>query len=141
MSSRNGWRYVDADKPTAWLSVRYDLAALVPKADKQFRPVHLLPRPRGRQEWRCKALPEPRPLYGLDKLAARPDAPVLVVEGEKTADAAAQKFPGSCGRHLARRLEAARQADWSPLAGRAVTIWPRCRRARRRIRRAMLPTC
>ena len=35
----------------------------------------------------------PRPLYGLDRLAARPDAPVIVCEGEKAADAAERLFP------------------------------------------------
>ena len=34
-----------------------------------------------------------RPIYGLADLAARPDAPVLVVEGEKAADAAAELLP------------------------------------------------
>ena len=33
------------------------------------------------------AFPEPRPLYGLDRLAAKPAATVLLVEGEKCADA------------------------------------------------------
>ena len=40
-----------------------------------------------------KAFPTPRPLYNLDKLAERPDDWILVVEGEKTADAAAELFP------------------------------------------------
>jgi ABC-type uncharacterized transport system permease subunit len=38
--------------------------------------------------WKAKAPPEPRPLYGLDRLAARPAAPVLLCEGEKASDAA-----------------------------------------------------
>ncbi|HEV2604615.1 MAG TPA: hypothetical protein VGU24_13210, partial [Microvirga sp.] len=33
-------------------------------------------------EWQPKGSPAPRPLFNLDQLAARPDAPVLVVEGE-----------------------------------------------------------
>ena len=36
----------------------------------------------------------PVPMYGLDRLAARPEATVLLVEGEKTADAAELLFPG-----------------------------------------------
>ena len=50
--------------------------------------------PDGKQRWQWKDLPRGRrPLYGLDFLAARPDAPVLVVEGELTADAARILFP------------------------------------------------
>jgi hypothetical protein len=40
-----------------------------------------------------KSFPKPRPLYNLSHLIARPDAPVVIVEGEKTADAAAKLFP------------------------------------------------
>jgi hypothetical protein len=46
---------------------------------------------------RQKALPENRPLLGLPELPDRPTANVVVVvEGEKTADAAAKVFPQSC---------------------------------------------
>ena len=34
----------------------------------------------GAEEWRWMAFPEPRPLYGLDRLAARPGATVLLVD-------------------------------------------------------------
>jgi putative DNA primase/helicase len=47
----------------------------------------------GETAWRSKDLPAPRPLYGLDQLTARPKAQVLVVEGEKTADAARRLLP------------------------------------------------
>ena len=43
---------------------------------------------RGAKQWRWLSFPIPRPLYGLDRLAANPDATVLIVEGEKCADAA-----------------------------------------------------
>jgi putative DNA primase/helicase len=42
--------------------------------------------------WRWKAPPAPRPLYWARRAA---DAPVLIVEGEKTADAAARLFPSA----------------------------------------------
>jgi len=77
----------------------------------------------GAAGWRAKGFPTPRPLYGLDRLAVSPAAPVIVAEGCKAADAAGQllnilfvSWPGGCnGDHL---------ADWSPLAGRDVLIWP-----------------
>jgi putative DNA primase/helicase len=40
------------------------------------------------REWRWLGFPEPRPLYGLLELANAPEAKVLIVEGEKCADAA-----------------------------------------------------
>ncbi len=74
--------------------------------------------------WTFQQWPEPRPLYGLDRLAARPDAPVLLVEGEKAADAAdrlapfyvAVTWPGGC--------QAWHKCGWQALKGRDVLMWP-----------------
>ncbi len=63
-------------------------------------------------------------LYNLDQLTARPDAPVIVVEGEKAADAAAAIFPDHVATTSAKGSRSADKSDWSPLAGRTVTIWP-----------------
>lgn len=79
-----------------------------------------------RAEWRWMAFPERRPLYGLDRLAAKPDAVVLLVEGEKCADAgdialleyAVVSWPGGG--------KAVKKADWTPLRGRRVIAWPDC---------------
>jgi hypothetical protein len=43
--------------------------------------------------WEWKFWPYPRPLYGLEQLAAKPTAKVIVVEGEKCAEAAPLIFP------------------------------------------------
>jgi putative DNA primase/helicase len=77
----------------------------------------------GRREWRMKALPAVRPLYGLDRLAAAPHAIVLVVEGEKAADAAAALFPGMIAVTSQGGARAAGKTDWSTLAGRRVVFW------------------
>lgn len=74
--------------------------------------------------WHPKAMPEPRPLYGIAELMRRPDAEVLVVEGEKTADAAAKLFSDMVVLTSVGGAMAAKKADWGPLAGRRVTIWP-----------------
>jgi putative DNA primase/helicase len=74
--------------------------------------------------WRWKAPPAPRPLYGLERLRANPDAGVLIVEGEKAADAAAQLFPSGVAITWPSGCKAAGKADWTPVAGRAVTLWP-----------------
>lgn len=78
----------------------------------------------GREEWRWMAFPEPRPLYGLDRLAARPKATVLLVEGEKCADAAAARLPEFAVVSWPGGGKAVKKADWRPLAGRKVIAWP-----------------
>lgn len=80
----------------------------------------------GRAEWRWMQWREPRPLYGLDRLAGQPDAPVLVVEGEKCADAAADVLAGFAVVSWSGGGKAVDKADWTPLLGRDVWIWPDC---------------
>lgn len=74
--------------------------------------------------WHAKAMPEPRSLYGLHDLTCRHDAPVLVTEGEKAANAAADLFPDYVAVTSAGGSKAALKTDWSMLAGRDVVIWP-----------------
>ena len=80
-------------------------------------------RPSRRDPFSCE-WPAPRPLYGLPGLGERPEAPVLVVEGECTADAATLLFPEHVVISWANGTNAIAKADWQPLAGRAVTLWP-----------------
>ncbi|AXK40685.1 DUF927 domain-containing protein [Crenobacter cavernae] len=77
----------------------------------------------GKREWRWKNLPAPRPLYGLDRLAERSAAPVVVCEGEKAADAAAKLLPEHVAVCWMNGAEAVGKADFSPLAGRDCLIW------------------
>jgi hypothetical protein len=77
---------------------------------------------RDRPGW-CHTKPaRPRPLYGLDLLARRPNAGVILVEGEKCADWL-RKF-GFLAIAWPGGGNAAVHADWSPLAGRRVLAWP-----------------
>ena len=75
-------------------------------------------------QWLWKAPPAPRPLYNLDALQQRPNAPVLIVEGEKTADAAAKLFPSAVAITWPSGCKAFTKADWSPIKGRRCTLWP-----------------
>ena len=75
-------------------------------------------------QWLWKAPPAPRPLYNLDALQQRPNAPVLIVEGEKTADAAAKLFPSAIAITWPSGCKAFDKADWAPLIGRNCTLWP-----------------
>lgn len=93
----------------------------------------------GLQDWRWLAMAAPRPLYlprgtlqpeaSCDGLTPNQQLPVLIVEGEKCADAAnadalvAQHYdvvswPGGS--------KAVGKVDWTWLAGRRVVIWPDC---------------
>ena len=92
---------------------------------KEYRPWSPWRNARGaRTVWRCKAPPRPRPLYGAQRLAAHPDAPVLVVEGEKTADGAQHLFPDFVAVSPMTGWGGLVHAAWGPLAGRRVTLVP-----------------
>lgn len=79
----------------------------------------------GREAWCSAKFPDPRPLQGLDALAARHDAPVLVVEGEKSRDAAAGALGGFVAVTWPGGTNNIDKADWTPLETRAsVTLWP-----------------
>lgn len=62
-----------------------------------------------------------KPLYGLHALALQPDDAVYLVEGEKAADALLRLGHVAVTSGAA---DSANVADWTPLAGRSVTIWP-----------------
>lgn len=115
------WAYRDASGAV----LRWTLRFQKDDGEKDIRPATLWRDPTtGVLKWRLAAGDEPRPLYGLDALAARPDAVVLLVEGEKTADAAAERFPSYVAMTWPGGGNAVSKADFSPLAGRAVVIWP-----------------
>ena len=76
-------------------------------------------------KWKSGGPKKPKPLYGLNRLAENPKGRVLVVEGEKSADAA-QKLLGEefvCVSWLGG-CKQVKRADWAPLEGRSVYIWP-----------------
>lgn len=74
-------------------------------------------------EWRPGGIPKPRPLYRLPELLASPSTQVIVFEGEKCVDAARAILTIPCVT-MAGGGNAVTQADWSPLAGRDVIVWP-----------------
>lgn len=78
----------------------------------------------GRLLWKRKQHPVPRPLFHLDRLAARPGVPLLIVEGEKKVAPALDLFTDVEVTCSAGGGNAARLTDWSPCLGRQVIIWP-----------------
>lgn len=112
------WIYRNANEEEIFYVVRFEL----PDGKKEFRPYSF---DLNTGKWVTKAPAAPRPLYGLELLAKKPGAPVLIVEGERAADAA---------RILAGRAYTAvtwpngsnsvSKVDWTPLYGRKILIWP-----------------
>jgi hypothetical protein len=115
------WLYRTADGRPLFAVARFDVANGSRKKEIAQLCYGTL---RGRRGWHWRAPPAPRALYGLPGLAARSDAPVLVVEGEKAADAAAALFPDHIAVTWPGGCKAVSRADWTPLAGRAVRVWP-----------------
>lgn len=80
--------------------------------------------PDGVQQWCLRKFPTLRPLYGLDALAAKPDAPVLVVEGEKCRAAGADALSPYAVVSWPGGSKGIGYSDWSPLSGRDAVLWP-----------------
>jgi len=112
------WTYRDAAGLPLFHVARFDTADA-----KQVLPLSLW-REGDALCWHWKGLPQPRPLYGLDRLAARADALVLVCEGEKDTDAAAMLLPDLVAITSPNGSRSAGAADWSALRGRSVVVWP-----------------
>lgn len=78
-----------------------------------------------KRAWVNQMIEENRPLYGLDILAQNPSKPVMIVEGEKCADAA-RAMAGHCYAVVSwpGGAQAIRKVDWSPVHGRKLFLWP-----------------
>ncbi|MDR6833602.1 MULTISPECIES: DUF5906 domain-containing protein [unclassified Sphingopyxis] len=96
-----------------------------PTEPKEIRPLRYLGKSKnGGSIFWMTAIDGQRPLYGLDRLAARPMAPVLIVEGEKAADAAAKLFPEHVTITWMSGASSVHRAEMVDLAGRNITLWP-----------------
>src|SRR5579871_4383440 len=110
------WRYATAADETAFYVARWDEV----NGKKKIRPLSWT----AHEGWRLAAWPAPRPLYNLPELFRRPTAAAVICEGEKATDAATAIFPDRVATTSSNGAAAAFKTDWTPLAGRAVLIWP-----------------
>ncbi|MEE9451229.1 MAG: hypothetical protein V3V61_00565, partial [Gammaproteobacteria bacterium] len=92
--------------------------------NKLFLPLTFCDNNQGKQAWCWQALPTPRPLYHLAALSQCVAKPVLICEGEKDADAAAQLFPDWVATTCLNGANAVKKSDWQILVGREIYIWP-----------------
>jgi putative DNA primase/helicase len=92
---------------------------------KQFAPLtYWVNGSTNKGEWRYKAPPNVRPLYGLPGLQSATRPEVWIAEGEKATDALAALLPGAAVLSWQGGAQAVSKADFSPLDGRDVVVWP-----------------
>lgn len=113
------WKYIDANGKLAGYVCRFDL----PDGGKEVLPFCYCTDGK-KKEWRWKAFGRPRPLYNADLLAKYPNKTVLIVEGEKTADAAQKLLPHIVVTTWPGGSNAIGFANWEVLKGRNVVFWP-----------------
>ncbi|MGZ5779889.1 MAG: phage/plasmid primase, P4 family, partial [Burkholderiaceae bacterium] len=113
------WEYRNAAGQSLCYVNRFNIAS-----GKTFLPQTFWKDSTGWGQWANKAPPVPRPAYGLNRLAARPDAIVLFNEGEKSADAAQRLFPEFVAVTTINGSKSPEKTDFTPFAGRKVYIAP-----------------
>lgn len=78
-----------------------------------------------RKEWRWHGFEKPRPLYNLQAIIENQKIKsIIVVEGEKTADACQKLIKNAVVTTWIGGSKAIAEADWSPLEGCNVILWP-----------------
>lgn len=77
-----------------------------------------------RKYWRFQGFEKPRPLYGLYELIKNATRNVIIVEGEKTADAVKKFFPLTNVVTWIGGADGVKSADWSVLSKRTIVFWP-----------------
>jgi hypothetical protein len=115
------WMYLTADREIFEIRARYDGLKVEEVTGKKKE---VMPWIWDGKKWRNKAAPAPRPLYRLPELLSDPDAPVLFVEGEKTADRGGALFQDFVATTTSGGSNQHRHTDYTPLKGRKVWIWP-----------------
>jgi hypothetical protein len=108
------WTYQDPEGRAVGAAVRFDHPE-----GKQ-----VLPYSWDGTAWGWRAMPDPRPLFNLPALLARPEAVAIVTEGEKAACAAAVLLPEAVATTWPGGSKAWAKADWRPLKGRKAILWP-----------------
>lgn len=131
------WHTMTATKRWEYLDLNGELIGYISRFEKPEGGKEVMPQSfcvnteTGEMAWRWLSFAKPRPMYGLHKLTLYPNAQVMLVEGEKSADAGQEKFIAA-GVPIERLIvlgwpgggKAVRFVDWSPLAGRNVGLWP-----------------
>jgi predicted P-loop ATPase len=117
------WEYRDAKGQLLFYIARYDV-----EPRKQIVPWSWCFDPeKNVHKWMMRGITgkDKRPLYGLDRLADMPDADVVMVEGEKAADAMHELLDGhAVGMSWLGGVEPADKVSVRALEGRRVILFP-----------------
>lgn len=114
------YRYSDAAGRPVGVIMRWNL----PNGKKQISQCSWMRHKKtDRCTWKWQAFNAPRPLYKGELLAKMPNADVIIVEGEKAADALADKLKDHIILSWAGGSKAINQTDWELLDGKNITIW------------------
>lgn len=116
-------KFGDPDKAWEYQSMQGDIYGYICRWDRDGKK-YILPLTWDGKSWGWGAFSKPRPLLNLQILAASPDAQIVLVEGEKAADAAARLFPQKIAMTWPGGAQAIKYVDWEPLKGRSVVLWP-----------------
>ncbi len=115
-NSSSKWKYTDKEGKVLFCISRYETTQ-----GKSYTPWTL----NADKVWVRKGYPAPRPLYNLKEIHDNPDKYILIVEGEKAADAAKQ-LVGSA--YVVTTWSGGAQSwgrnNWKPIWGRNILIWP-----------------
>lgn len=117
---RRSWVYKEADGAIIGVIYRFEDG----RGGKTLIPMSYCYSDKGNRRWTWKSFDKPRPFYNLPLFKDK-ELPVIVFEGEKTADAAQaifkDKYICTCWPGGAA---AVKYSDIKPLLGREVILWP-----------------
>lgn len=115
------WAYRDFNGGVVGYACRFDLG----DGKKDVLP-YIYAEKDGKREWRWLGFEKPRSLYNSDLLHQNPKAVVVIVEGEKTADAVQNQLDPTknvCTTWIGG-ANGIRNADFKSLHGRKIIYWP-----------------
>ncbi|WP_016955805.1 DUF927 domain-containing protein [Catenovulum agarivorans] len=113
------WNYTDAKGTLIIRVMRFDS----PDGTKTYRPLAYGSKSGKAPRWHWQQLPDNRPLYNLPAVSGACDN-VVLVEGEKAADAAKSLFTDFVVSTWSGAVKAVSKTDFSPLANKNVLFWP-----------------
>ena len=117
------WTYMDAEGQAVGYVARFEVVRNG-RAGKETLPMcWTVQTDTGEMGWQWCGFAVPRLLYGAELLAQHPGRPVMVVEGEKSADAARRLFTGFVVVTWPGGANGVDVAEWSLLTGRDVVLW------------------
>ncbi|GAC22511.1 hypothetical protein GMES_0201 [Paraglaciecola mesophila KMM 241] len=117
------WEYLDESGELLIKMLRFETAEKG-KIKKSFKPLTYGCSDQGEKKWLWRSIPDKRPLYGLHELNSKPDATIVLCEGEKATDAAKQLFPSHICMTWLSGTNSIGKTDFKPIVSRDVLIWP-----------------